>query len=465
MIKAEADLPDGVELSDAAVDEAPARAGLRQAMEGAVQADRRCDPAAAPGLRSRRRRDWISEAWTFRRSRLYLVTGDSPIGLRLPLSSLPELAPKDYPHITPVDPYEERGPLPTYDDIYATEWTPSAYTRSKSRRKRHVRTALSVQPRDGALYVFAPVAPGGLPRPDGPRGSRQQGPPDPDRGLCASRRPPVGGAEKSPPIRASLRNVCSPPPIGGRRWRSRRGCTRTPGVPARRGQVHDRRPPYRDRRRRPCGDRRGQPGGLAVPAPARRAAQPSDLLAAAPRPVPICSPACSSGPPARRRGSTRRDGHHYELDIALAMIPPPEEAEVTPAVAGGPLASQPPDRRRQQHPPDRNLHRQALLSGWPHRPPRPGGVPRLRDAPDARMNLAQQLLIRALVCWFWRAPQHGRLVRWGTALHDRFMLPHFLWADFLDVLRDLETAGYAFDPAWVRSPAGVPVPGARRGRA
>jgi uncharacterized protein (DUF2126 family) len=71
-------------------------------------------------------------------------------------------------------------------------------------------------------------------------------------------------------------------------------------------------------------------------------------------------------------------------------------------------------------------------------------------APDLRMGLTELLLIRACVAAFWGSPYSGKLVRWGTMLHDRFLLPHFVEQDFNEVLSFLQRAGYEFQRQWFR---------------
>jgi uncharacterized protein (DUF2126 family)/transglutaminase-like putative cysteine protease len=69
--------------------------------------------------------------------------------------------------------------------------------------------------------------------------------------------------------------------------------------------------------------------------------------------------------------------------------------------------------------------------------------------PHSRMALVQALLLRCLVARFWKNPYHKPLVRWGTELHDRFMLPHYIWQDMKFVAEDLQAHGYSFDLDWL----------------
>jgi len=72
-------------------------------------------------------------------------------------------------------------------------------------------------------------------------------------------------------------------------------------------------------------------------------------------------------------------------------------------------------------------------------------------APNSHLCLLQMLLIRGLVSCFWEHPYSGGLIRWGTELHDKFMLPHFIWQDFLGIINMLNSVGYDFKSEWFES--------------
>jgi uncharacterized protein (DUF2126 family) len=68
--------------------------------------------------------------------------------------------------------------------------------------------------------------------------------------------------------------------------------------------------------------------------------------------------------------------------------------------------------------------------------------------PHSQMSLVQQLQVRTLIAWFWKRPYEAKPIRWGTRLHDRFLLPFYVEQDLTQVMREVRDAGYPMDPEW-----------------
>lgn len=407
---------------------------------------------------------WTSQPWFLAPKQLFLVPGDSPMGYRLPLDSLPWTKPEDVEWSFDPDPFHNREDLPA-----APERKPELFSQPapqdvpippEDRRealeegesaKWVARPALCVQQREGRVFVFMPpvqylsdyldlvaaiedtaaflhmpVTIEGYTPPSHPRIGVLKVTPDP--GVIEVNIQPastwdelVGNTTTLYELARECRLGTEKFMIDGQHAGTGGGNHLVIGAEVPEDSAFLRRP---DLLRSMIGFWQNHPSlsylfsGLFI------------------------------GPTSQHpRIDEARTDSLYEMQIAFNQVPDAGTPNITPWTVDRIFRNLLTDLTGNTHraelcidklyPPETASSRLGLLEMRAFEMP-----------PHARMSLAQQLTVRALIAHFWRTPRKQPLVHWGTALHDRFMLPHFVWLDWEDVLAELREAGYLFDPEW-----------------
>ncbi|MEM8738408.1 MAG: transglutaminase family protein [Planctomycetota bacterium] len=421
--------------------------------------------------------------------RLRLIPGDSPIGLRLPLDALPWVEDEDHPHVVEADPtHAAYQPLPEPDHFThggqrrapRTEEAPAAGTQAVHEQisidapgapsdaatpenpadrvpqpgesaKWVIRAAMCVEPRGGRLYVFMP----------------------PTRRLedyldlisaveatAAELEMPVVIEGYTPPTDPRVKHIKVTPDPGvievnihpTADWQDLSAVTETLYDAAKRCRLGTEKFQL-DGRHTGTGGGNHVVVGAAKPLDSPFLRRP-DLL----RSLlghwhnhPSLSYLFSGmfvGPTSQApRADEGRADATYELEIAGGQIPDRGDAAIPPWLV---------DRVYRHLLTDLtgNTHRAEFCIDKLYSPDSSTGRLGLVEfrgfemPPHPRMALTQTLLLRALIARFWETPGRHRLIRWGTMLHDRFLLPHYVEEDFRDVLEDLQEHGLPVEAQW-----------------
>ncbi len=445
----ERQLPANVDPFDARLDDPLERERLRKLFQQGL------DKVAGFVLPLKKENNsWNTGSWFLRDERCYLIPGDSPLGLRLPLDALPWAVAADRQVVHAPDPFQKQQVLPRRSKIVPQVLTDKTTTTPAPAPFQSAawitRTAICAEPRNGVLHVFMP-----------PAGALED-----YLDLVAAVEATAAGLDLrlvvegyEPPRDARLEALRITPDPGVleanvqpvKSWQELVDNTSFLYEAARATRLTTEKFMVDGRHAGTGGGNHVVLGGpTAADSPFLRRPDLLASLVAYWHNHPSLSYLFSGmfiGPTSQHpRIDEARNDSVYELEIAFHELQ--KQTQIAPWLV---------DRlfRNLLIDATGNTHRAEFCIDKLYSPDGPTGrlgLVELRGfemPPHARMSLTQQLLMRALVARFWSRPYRPRrLSRWGTELHDRFMLPYFVWQDFEDVIEEMRVSGCALQGEW-----------------
>lgn len=443
-LEKEANLPKNVSIADSKLKDAQERARIRKVFDAGLTAQ--VGFALPIGWSEEKgHKGWISSPWKFRRGKMFLVPGDSPMGYRMPLESLPWEVERvvDF----------EKDP---FSDWEALEYPINPKTGRKIAPKgkqkvkqKIIHTALCVQVRNEKLHIFMPPL---------PRLETYLSLLDHIETVAKKEKLPVIIEGYEPPKDPRIRKLMITPDPGvievnvhpAKNWNDLIKTISTLYDNARECRLGTEKFML-------DGKHTGTGGGNHVTLGAAKAEdspflRKPDLLASMLRywqNHPSLSYLFSGqfiGPTSQApRIDEARDDNLYELEIAMQQLPKAgnDKPWLIDRILRNFLVDLTGNTHRSEfcidklYSPDSSTGRLGLVEFRNFEMP-----------PHWQMSAVQMLLIRSMVSWFWKKPYTGDFIRWGSQLHDRFMLPHYNWEDLSWVIQDLNQAGYPIDLDW-----------------